>query len=154
MSVARAQDLVDLKREVAYSRVRVMGVPGLLVQPRALFTTNKMNSNTKITLRVLARIQQYNSFCPITGDSLAAEFQISWRKVASIVEELRDNGHKIGSSNGDAPGYFWARTPEELSPTITRMKDQAKKILARTNRMADWGNAEPSIFEQQEFIAQ
>jgi tRNA G26 N,N-dimethylase Trm1 len=110
------------------------------------------NIDTKMALRVLARIQEHDSRAPITYDSLAAEFQISWRKVASIVEELRDTGHKIGSSNSEPHGCFLARTPEELSPTITRMKDQAKKILARTNRMADWGNREPSIFEQQEYI--
>lgn len=113
-----------------------------------------MKSDTKLTLRVLARIQQHDYRAPILYDSIAEEFQISWRKVASIVEELRDSGHKIGTSNGERPGCFVARTPEELNSTIQRMKDQAKKILARTNRMADWGNAEPSIFEQQEFIQQ
>lgn len=113
----------------------------------------KPNGEVALTLRVLARIQQHDSACPITYDSIAAEFQISWRKVATIVEQLRDAGHKIGSSNSEPHGCFVARTPEELSPTITRMKDQAKKILARTNRMADWGNAEPSIFEQQETIS-
>jgi biotin operon repressor len=110
------------------------------------------NTDTKLALRVLARIQQHDSRSPIMYDSLAAEFQISWRKVASIVEELRDAGHKIGSSNSEPHGCFLARTPEELSPTITRMKDQAKKILARTNRMADWNSMNPTIFEQQETI--
>lgn len=111
------------------------------------------NIETALTLRVLARIQQHGPECPITYDALAAEFQISWRKVATIVEQLRDAGHKVGSSNSEPHGCFLARTPEELNPTITRMKDQAKKILARTNRMADWGSMAPSIWEQQESIS-
>ena len=110
----------------------------------------KSDYETRLALRVLARIQTHTIAGPIAGDALAAEFGISWRKVASIVEQLRDNGHKIGSSNGNPSGYFVARTPEELHPTITRMRDQAKKILARTNRMADFHSSEPTVFEQME----
>ena len=113
---------------------------------------SKMKSDyeTRLVLRVLARIQTHTIAGPISGDALADEFGISWRKVASIVEQLRDNGHKIGSSNGSPSGYFIARTPEELHPTISRMRDQAKKILARTNRMADFQSSEPTVFEQME----
>lgn len=107
------------------------------------------NRDTQLALRVLARIQQHSIDAPILGHNLAAEFNTDIRKIADIVEQLRDGGHKIGSNKAKPMGYFLARTPEELSPTIERLRDTAKEIFARTNRMADWGHKEPTIFEQQ-----
>lgn len=103
--------------------------------------------NTMLALRVLARIQQHTIEQPITGEALAAEFSTSWRKVAEIVEELRDAGHKIGSSKSKPMGYFLARHPSELISTLNHLEGQAKKILARRNRLAWWGGSQPTIFE-------
>ena len=108
-----------------------------------------MDKNTDLTLRVLARIQQYSQDGPITGAALAAEFGISWRKVADIVEDLRDNGHKVGSSMTAPMGYFIAHHPVELVSTLEHLESRAKKILGRRNRLANWGGAQPTIFEQQ-----
>lgn len=105
--------------------------------------------NTTLTLRVLARIQQYTIEQPITGEALAAEFGTSWRKIAEIVEELRDAGHKIGSSKSKPMGYFIARHPAELQGTLNHLEGQAKKILARRNRLAWWGGSQPTVFEQE-----
>lgn len=102
-----------------------------------------------LALRVLKRIQQHTSTNPITGGSLAAEFGTTWRRVATVVEDLRDSGHKIGSSKSDPMGYFLARHPSELTSTLDHLEGQAKKILARRNRLANWGSAQSTIFESE-----
>lgn len=105
--------------------------------------------DTQLALRILARIQEYDIKAPITGEALAQEFGTNWRKVADIVEQLRDAGHKIGSSMSKPMGYFLARSPEDLQGTLTHLESRAKKILARRNRLAWWGGAQPTIFEQE-----
>jgi len=102
-----------------------------------------------LALRVLKRIGQHSISNPITGGSLALEFGTSWRTIASIVEDARDSGHKIGSSKGGkAMGYFLASNPQELHSTIAHMRSQGKKIIVRSNIMANWGSSQPSVFEQ------
>jgi len=101
-------------------------------------------------LRILKRIQQHTQSNPITGASIAAEFGTSWRNVASVVEDLRDSGHKIGSSKGGKDkgmGYFLAHDPSEIHSTCLHMESQAKKILSRANKLRNWGSAQPTIFE-------
>ena len=109
----------------------------------------KSDNETRLVLRVLARIQTHTIAGPIAGDALAEEFGISWRKVASIVEQLRDNGHKIGSSNGNPSGYFVARTPEELHPTITRMRDHAQGETRSVDRRREAEHLQPETDEDE-----
>jgi len=62
---------------------------------------------------------------------------------------LRDAGHKIGSlKGGKAMGYFLARSPLEIHSTIEHMRSQGKKIIVRSNKLANWGSSQPSVFEQ------
>ncbi len=105
--------------------------------------------NTTLALRILARIQQYTIENPITGEALAVEFGTNWRKVAEVVEDLRDTGHKIGSSLKKPMGYFLARHPAELLGTLEHLDSRANKIRARRNRLANWGGTQPTIFEQE-----
>ena len=106
---------------------------------------------TQLRLRVLKKIQQHTSANPVKYDVIALEFNTSWRKIASCVEDLRDAGWKIASTNSAPHGCFLAQTPAELRPTVIRMADQAKKILIRVAKMKDWSDSEPKIFEGAEF---
>ena len=101
----------------------------------------------QLSLRVLNRLQQHTKDNPIQGAALAAELCISWREVASCVEELRDCGFKIGSSNCQPMGYCIAKDSYEMLETVDRLRIQAKRILARTNRMMDFGSQQPTVFE-------
>lgn len=107
------------------------------------------NRDAMFALRVLGRIQEFTIDAPILGRSLAMEFNTTVRHIADTVALLQDAGHKIGASKSEPMGYFKARTPEELHPTIVRLRETAKKIFIKTNRMADWNQKEPTIFEQQ-----
>lgn len=104
--------------------------------------------DTHLTLSVLARVQQHNASDPITGHALAELFGINIRQVQTIVEELRDAGHKVGSSMGKPLGYFLAKTPEELIGTAEHYRSRAREFCIRANRLMDFGSLEPTVFEQ------
>lgn len=111
---------------------------------------SKMSSrrDIQLPLRILARIQEHTREHPITYKTLAEEFQVDWRKVAEIVLELVDAGHKIGTSKTKPLGCFLAKDPAELLDTIERLRTEARKMFARSNRLADWGHTQPTVFEQ------
>jgi hypothetical protein len=106
------------------------------------------SSDTRLTLRILARIQIHRIEYPITGRALAEEFGIDIRKVQLVVEELRKGGHKIGSQMANPAGYFLARNPEELYETAEHYRSRAKEFCLQANRLMDFGSAQPTIFEQ------
>lgn len=92
----------------------------------------------QLPLRILARIQQHTRENPITYKALAEEFQTDWRSIAEIVLELVDAGHKIGTSKTKPLGCFLAKDPADLADTIERLRKEARKMFARSNRLADW----------------
>ena len=104
--------------------------------------------DTQLALRILARIQQHGIDDPITGHALAFMFGINIRQVQHIVEELRDAGHKVGSSMAAPMGYFIAKRPEELLDTVEHYRSRAKEFCIRANRLLDFGSLAPTIFEQ------
>ncbi len=106
-----------------------------------------INRERQLPLRVLRRVEQHTKNDPILGAALAEELGVSWRTVAACVEELRDAGFKVGSSNQSPMGYFMARDSYQMLETVDRLRSQAKKILARTNRMMDFQSQQPTVFE-------
>ena len=103
--------------------------------------------------QVLQRIQVATQQYPVTYDALAEEFfpaakkSTGWRRIATTVERLRDEGWKIASSNEEPYGCFYARNPEELLPTIRRMQDQARAIWLRAKKMSRFDDQGPTLFE-------
>lgn len=65
-------------------------------------------------------------FVAATGETV-----IPWRRVDQtrvirwLVEELRRDGCPIGFKGGRCGGYFWARSDDELAPTINTFHSRA-----------------------------
>jgi len=101
-------------------------------------------------LRVLGVIQQHDLKDPITIPQLTEMFGLppDHRRTKSIIKKLVDNGHKIGSSKVEPMGLFLARNPEEMFETAERLRQEARKIFAKANKLMDFGSHEPTVWEQ------
>jgi len=117
---------------------------------------NSSKRDTMLHLRVLAVLKTRTITNPITGQTLADEFGVDWRKIAEIINLLRRAGHKIGSSKGGKDlsgnvipmGYFVARDPSEIVGTVKHMKEEAIQILSMAKKLETWGT-NPTLFEEQ-----
>ena len=113
----------------------------------------KRQDNERLIRHILQRIQVATQKHPVTYDALAEEFfpetkkTSGWRRIAAMVEQLRDEGWKIATANQEPYGCFYARNPEELLPTIKRMQDQARAIWMRAKKMSRFDDQEPTLFE-------
>ncbi len=113
----------------------------------------KQQETERVMRRVLQRIQVATKQYPVTYDALAEEFfpgakkSSGWRRIAMIVERLRDEGWKIATTNQEPYGCFYARNSEDLLPTIRRMQDQARAIWFRAKKMSHFEDQEPTLFE-------
>jgi hypothetical protein len=101
-----------------------------------------------LTLRLYARIEQYTRDNPIRIKTLAMEFQKTERTVKDHIRRMRLNGLKVGHDKSSEGGVFVARTPEEIYETVREFRDDGRDSFFVANKLADWGNAEPTIFEQ------
>ena len=107
-------------------------------------------------VRVLASIQLHTFQNPISVDELEASFGVPERKITQAIEYLRDNGHKIASSKGRfdaylgvdiAPGYYIARTPEEMASTLDMIQHTIEKLSSRKKKLGDFGNIDPTFWD-------
>ncbi len=102
---------------------------------------------TGLALKILARISVASKQYPVKYQALADEFGVDWRKIADVVEQLRDAGHKVASVNGTPPGCFIAKSPAEMAPTALRLEIQGKRIIQRARKLMDFGNMERTLFD-------
>lgn len=109
-----------------------------------------VKQQAEIILQVVSIISERTIDNPITGSAIGGIVGISWRAVADCVEQARQMNYKIGASKGDPPGYFLARTPEELYSTIGRLTETSKKMLSQARSLARWNHREPTLLEGEE----
>ena len=107
-----------------------------------------------VTAAILLR--RWNN--PITGHALAQEFGCDIRKITTIVLNARKSKTKIASSKGCrdkylgvtvARGYYQALTPEEMASTRDMICRTAYGLLRLAKDLMDFGQAEPSRYEQE-----
>jgi predicted DNA-binding transcriptional regulator YafY len=94
---------------------------------------------------------------PITGAALAQSFSVDIRRITGVIEEARDAGIKIASSKGGfdkhinrqlEPGYYQAKTPEEMRSTYDMYQATIKNLSARAKKIMNFNGVNPSLYEQ------
>jgi hypothetical protein len=69
------------------------------------------------------------------------------RIITSIIEELRDYGEWICSSQKKPYGYYYAKNIIELNEYLEKEADRCIQQLARHKKQRDFRPPEPELFE-------
>jgi hypothetical protein len=113
---------------------------------------------SEFSLRVLAHIQLRTYRNPVSSKELEAAFGVNERRITYAIEHLRDRGHKVASSKGRndeylgvyvPSGFYIARRPEEMAATADMLDSTIQKLSQRKKKLMDFGNAAPSLWQQE-----
>lgn len=74
---------------------------------------------------IAQEINRCDETSPTTSTEIFAKFNITDQALRSIIHKLRLDGYPIASS---PKGYWWAKTPDEIDPTIAHLRGRATKI--------------------------
>lgn len=89
-------------------------------------------TRNQMGIQVLRLLERYHVGAEnaITSREIGRIFNLSARKVRSIISDLRTLGQPIGSSND---GYFYAETVDEVEQTISDLLGRIKKVINATD---------------------
>ena len=85
--------------------------------------------------RIRAYLKVHSSHArPFTADKLAALFNVHEVTIRQAIGKARDDGAPIGSGS---TGYFYAKTPDELTETIADFNSRIAAISKRRDALID-----------------
>ena len=87
-------------------------------------------------LRILRLHSAIESFTPIRGSALASLTGLTMREVQKIIKRMvEEDGRPILSTSTYPPGYYLARTPDEVRDCAKGLRWRGISCLVRASRL-------------------